>query len=327
MKLIFMGTPAFAVPTLERAVAAGHEVIAVFSQPDRPKGRGQKDAMPPVKEAALRLGLPVFQPERIRRPEVVEQLRAMAPDCIVVVGYGQIIPQPILDIPPQGIINVHASLLPKYRGAAPIQWAIARGETQTGVTTMRINQGLDTGDMLLRWETPIGSEENALKLGERLAPAGADLLVRTLEELPRIQPEPQDDSQATYAPILKKEDGHINWMLPAKEILNRIRGFMPWPGCYTFLRGQRMHIWNARAVQGTAGAVQATIHQEGNRLYAGCGYKGLAESVEAVENGSIEFEPGLEAIEILELQLEGRKRMATAAFLNGFTFDADEVLG
>ncbi len=232
----------------------------------------------------------------------------------MVVGYGQIIPQTILDIPPQGIINVHASLLPKYRGAAPIQWAIARGETRTGVTTMRINQGLDTGEMLLRWETEIGPQENALELGQRLAPAGADLLVKTLEELPNIQPEPQDDAQATYAPILKKEDGHINWMLSAREILNRIRGFIPWPGCYTFLRGQRMHIWRARAVEGTAGALPGTIHQEGRRLYAGC-------------NGSSEFEVGLESIEILELQLEGKKRMATAAFLNGFTFDADEALG
>ena len=327
MRLIFMGTPQFAVPTLERCIAARHEVLAVFTQPDRPKGRGQKDAMPPVKEAALRLNLPVFQQERIRRPEVAEQLRAMAPDCIVVVGYGQIIPQTILDIPPQGIINVHASLLPKYRGAAPIQWAIARGETRTGVTTMRINQGLDTGDMLLRWETEIGPEENALELAERLAPAGADLLVKTLEELHHLQPAPQDDSQSTYAPVLKKEDGHINWMLSAKEILNRIRGFVPWPGCYTFLRGQRMHIWKARGVEGTAGALPGTIHQEGRRLYAGCGHKGLPESIGAVENGSIEFEVGLQAIEILELQLEGKKRMATAAFLNGFTFDADEVLG
>ena len=199
--------------------------------------------MPPVKEAALRLGLAVHQPERVRRPEIVEQLRGMAPEAMVVVGYGQIIPKAILDIPPQGIINVHASLLPKYRGAAPIQWAIARGETRTGVTTMRINEGLDTGDMLLKWETDIGPEENAVELGQRLAAAGADLLVRTLAELSTIRPEPQDDSQATYAPILKKEDGKIDWQLPAREILNRIRGFEPWPGGYGFLRGQRFQIW------------------------------------------------------------------------------------
>ncbi|MDP9115116.1 MAG: methionyl-tRNA formyltransferase, partial [Acidobacteriota bacterium] len=245
MKLVFMGTPSFAVPTLEHAIAAGHEVVAVFTQPDRPKGRGQKDALPPVKEAALRLGLPVHQPERVRRPEVVEQLRAVAPEAMVVVGYGQIIPKAILDIPPQGIINVHASLLPKYRGAAPIQWAIARGETRTGVTTMRINEGLDTGDMLLRWETAIGPEENAVELGRRLAIAGAELLVRTLAGLATIKPEPQDDSAATYAPILKKEDGKIDWQLSAREILNRIRGFEPWPGGYGFLRGQRLQIWHA----------------------------------------------------------------------------------
>jgi methionyl-tRNA formyltransferase len=321
-----MGTPSFAVPALERSVAAGHDIVAVFTQPDRPKGRGQKDAMPPVKQAALRLGIPVYQPERIRRPEVVEQLRGLAPECIVVVGYGQIVPKAILDIPPQGIINVHASLLPKYRGAAPIQWAVARGETRTGVTTMRINEGLDTGDILLKWETEIGAEETAMELSERLAPAGADLLVRTLAELPGIRPEPQDHSQATYAPILRKEDGHIDWTMSATEILNRIRGFVPWPGCYTFLRGQRLHIWKAKPAQGTAGAMFGTLHQEGSRLYAGCGSEGLAESIDAMESGSFKFEVGLDSIEILEVQLEGRKRMATAAFLNGFTFDRDEAL-
>ena len=194
MKLVFMGTPAFAVPSLNALVAAGHEVLAVFTQPDRPKGRGHKDAMPPVKEAALRLGLPVYQPERVRRPEIVEQLRAMAPDAMVVVGYGQIIPKAILDIPPQGIINVHASLLPKYRGAAPIQWAIARGETRTGVTTMRINEGLDTGDMLLKWETAIGPEETAVELGRAPCRGGRGSAGANARELAAIQPEPQDDS-------------------------------------------------------------------------------------------------------------------------------------
>ncbi len=206
MNLIFLGTPSFAVPTLEQIVAAGHNVSAVFTQPDRPKGRGGQVASSPVKESALRLGLPVYQPERIRRPEPVEQLKQMNPDAMVVVGYGQIIPQSIIDIPRHGIINVHGSLLPKYRGAAPIQWAIANGETRTGVTTMRIDAGLDTGDMLLKWETEIGAEENALELGERMARAGADLLVETLAriEAGSIQAEPQDDSQATLAPILKK---------------------------------------------------------------------------------------------------------------------------
>jgi methionyl-tRNA formyltransferase len=303
MKLVYLGTPAFAVPSLERVVDAGHDVAAVFTQPDRPKGRGQKDAMSPVKEVALRLGLTVHQPERVRRPEVVEQLRAMAPDAMVIVGYGQIIPQTILDIPPQGIINVHASLLPKYRGAAPIQWAIARGEKTTGVTTMRIDAGLDTGAMLLKWETAIGEDETAVELGSRLAPAGADLLVRTLAALGTIEPEAQDDAQATLAPILKRDDGHIDWTMTAQEILNRARGFQPWPGAYGFLRGQRFHVWRGATaeLELSAGALLA----EGKRLFVGCG-------------GG--------AIELLEIQVEGRKRMAAAAFLNGFSVTAGEVL-
>ncbi|HSP69176.1 MAG TPA: methionyl-tRNA formyltransferase [Bryobacteraceae bacterium] len=303
MRLVFMGTPAFAVPTLERIVAAGHEVVAVFTQPDRPRGRGQKEAMPPVKESAVRLGLPVHQPERIRTPDAVQQLRALAPDAMVVVGYGQILPQAILDIPPKGIINVHASLLPKYRGAAPIQWAIARGETRTGVTTMKIDAGLDTGDMLLRWETEIGAEETAVELGERLAVAGADLLVKTLAELPTIAPQKQDEALAGYAPILKKEDGRIDWSMSAGEIVNRVRGLVPWPGCYGSLRGQRFHVWKARKADH---AFQAGgLHAIGKKLYAGC--KGGA-------------------IELLEVQLEGKKRMTAAAFLNGFPLNENEVL-
>ena len=205
--------------------------------------------MPPVKEAALRLGLPVHQPERVRQAGSGGADSGDAPEAMVVVGYGQIIPQAILDIPPQGIINVHASLLPKYRGAAPIQWAIARGETRTGVTTMRIDAGLDTGEMLLKWETAIGEEETAIELGARLATAGADLLVRTLAELPDDHAGAAGRFAGHLAPILKREDGHIDWTLPAREILNRVRGFQPWPGCYGFLRGQRLHIWKARRGQ------------------------------------------------------------------------------
>jgi len=303
VKLVFLGTPAFAVPTLERIVQAGHEVAAVFTQPDRPKGRGQKDTMPPVKESALRLGLPVRQPERVRHPEVVEQLRTLAPEAMVVVGYGQIIPQTILDIPPLGIINVHASLLPKYRGAAPIQWAIARGETRTGVTTMKIDAGLDTGDMLLKWETEIGPEETAVELGERLAGAGADLLIETLSQLDSIRPEPQDGSQATYAPVLKKEDGRIDWSMSAQEIVDRARGFLPWPGCYGFLRGQRLHVWKARAADQSL--ARGALLAAGKKLFAGC-------------NGG--------SIELLEVQLEGKKRMAAAAFLNGIALESGEAL-
>ncbi len=298
-----MGTPAFAVPTLERVVEAGHEVAAVFTQPDRPKGRGQKAAMPPVKDAALRLGLRVEQPERVRRPEVIEELRAMGPEAMVVVGYGQILPQAIIDIAPAGIINVHASLLPKYRGAAPVQWAIARGETRTGVTTMRIDAGLDTGDMLLKWETEIGPEETAVELGERLAVAGADLLARTLAELPGIVAEPQDEAQASYAPVIRKEDGRIDWRMAAGEIANRVRGLQPWPGCYGSLRGQRLHVWKARVEARKLAPGELAV--EGKRLFAGCGEG---------------------ALELMEIQLEGRKRMAAAAFLNGFALEAGEVL-
>jgi methionyl-tRNA formyltransferase len=303
MKLVYMGTPAFAVPTLEELAAASYSLLAVFTQPDRPKGRGQSLAMPPVKEAALRLGLPVYQPERIRRPEVVEQIKAFAPDAMVVVGYGQIIPQSILDIPPLGIINVHASLLPKYRGAAPIQWAIARGESTTGVTTMKIDAGLDTGAMLLKWETPIGDAETAIELGDRLAIAGGDLLIRTLEQLTTLRPEPQDNSLATLAPILKKEDGHVDWLMSAHEILSRVRGFQPWPGCYGFRRGQRLHIWRATAAD--IALAPGELRAKERRLYAGC------------SGGSLE---------LLEVQSEGKKRMPAAAFLNGNTIEAGESL-
>jgi len=303
VKLVYLGTPRFAVPTLERIVEAGHEIAAVFTQPDRPKGRGQKDAMPPVKETALRLGLAVHQPERVRRPEVVEQLRALGTEVMVVVGYGQIIPQAILDIPPKGIINVHASLLPKYRGAAPIQWALAHGEPRTGVTTMKIDAGLDTGAILLKWETEIGPEETAVELGDRLATAGADLLVQTLAKLADIVPQKQDEGLATYAPILKKEHGRIDSSMRAGEIANRIRGFAPWPGCYGLLRGQRFHIWKAKPAEKLfrTGELRAI----GKQLYVGC------------KEG---------ALELLEVQLEGKKRMTAAAFMNGFTLEEGEIL-
>jgi len=305
MELIFLGTPLFAVPTLERIVDAGHRAVAVFTQPDRPKGRGGQLSASPVKEAALRLGLPVHQPERIRLPEVVEQLKQMNPDAMVVVGYGQIIPQAIIDIPKHGIINVHASLLPKYRGAAPIQWVVANGETRTGVTTMKIDAGLDTGDMLLKWETEIGPEEDALELGARLANAGADLLVETLRENPA--PVKQDPTEATYAPILKKEDGEIDWNWTATKIFNRSRGFLPWPGAYSFFRGQMFHIWKLRvgsdALQGTPGLMSAMD----KRLLIACG--------ERTE------------LELIEVQVEGRKRMSAAAFMNGHHLKDDEMLG
>jgi methionyl-tRNA formyltransferase len=300
-RVVFLGTPWFAVPTLEALIAAGYVVPLVVTQPDRPKGRGGALAAPPVKEAALRLGLEVFQPERVRRPEAQNKLAELKPEAMVVVGYGQIIPQSVIDIPPFGIINVHASLLPKYRGAAPIQWAVAHGETRTGVTTMQIDAGLDTGDMLLKAETEIGPEETAVELGGRLAPLGADLLIQTLRGLAAgtIRPEKQDAAQATLAPILKKEDGLIDWNWPAERVHNLVRGLLPWPGGYTTFRGQALHLWKTR--------VLADRGEVARRLLARCG--------------------GDTWLELLEVQLEGRKRISGEAFVNGQRLAANYVLG
>ena len=307
MRTVFLGTPAFAVPTLERMLAAGHSIELVVTQPDRPKGRGNSIAMSPVKEAALRHGLEVFQPERIRRPEGVDKLRAIAPEIMVIVGYGQIIPQSILDIAPRGILNVHASLLPKYRGAAPIQWAIANGESVTGVTIMQIDAGLDTGDMLRKAEMPIGENETAIELSPRLAEVGADLLVATLADLDSLTPEKQDNNLATMAPILKKEDGAIDWRRPAREIHNRIRGLQPWPGAFTSFRGAALHVWSSRFIGRTTSAAPGTLDFEQRRLYAACG-DGLF-------------------LELREVQAEGRKRLPADVFANGARLAAGELLG
>ena len=309
MRLVFLGTPGFAVPTLEACVQAGHEVAAVLTQPDRPRGRGQNAAASPVKQAALRLGLPVYQPERVRRPEAVEYLRGIHSDAMVVVGYGQIIPQVVIDLAPLGIINVHASLLPKYRGAGPIQWAIVRGETRTGVTTMRINAGLDTGDMLLKAETEIGPEENAIELGQRLAVMGADLLVETLAglEAGSIVPEKQDDAQATLAPLLKKEDGAIDWTGPALAIHNRVRGLQPWPGAQTSFRGAPLHVWKTKVRKSVDEGVRATGR-----------FVSLKPLVVACGEGELE---------LLEVQLEGRKRINAADFANGQRLTENDRLG
>ena len=261
--------------------------------------------MPPVKEAALRLGLTVHQPERVKRPEIVEQIRAMVPEAIVVVGYGQIIPKSILDIPPRGIINVHASLLPKYRGAAPIQWAIARGETHTGATTMRINEGLDTGDMLLKCGNRDWARRRRLPAWGKFAShtTGADLGGADHAQPSSIGSvlKPQDEAQATYAPILKKEDGRIDWHKPARDILEPHARFRSRPGAYTSLRGQKFQIWKKAAIGEVEllGSGALCGASTSGKLYAGCGEG--------------------ESIELTEVQLEGKKRMTTAAFLNGFT--------
>ncbi|MGD0669957.1 MAG: methionyl-tRNA formyltransferase [Bryobacteraceae bacterium] len=307
MRLAFLGTPAFAVPTLERLVERGHQVLAAVTQPDRPKGRGQALALPPVKEAALRLGIPVYQPERVKRPEAVEYLRGLGPEAMVVVGYGQIIPQSIIDIPPLGILNVHASLLPKYRGAGPIQWAIVNGEMSTGVTIMRIDAGLDTGPMLLKAETAIGADENAVELGRRLSVMGADLLVEALDALAagRIVPQPQDNAQATYAPMLKKEDGRIDWSRSAAQIHHQVRGMQPWPGAYSIFRGGALHVWRARPTEAGAGHPPGTLIRI-KPLVVAC---------------------GAGALELIEVQMEGRKRMSAADFANGQRLVENETLG
>lgn len=308
MVVVFLGTPEFAVPTLEALVAAGHTVAAVYTQPDRPKGRGNELAQSPVKQAALRLGLPVFQPERIRRPEAVAELAAHGAKAMVIVGYGQILPQTVIDLAPLGIINVHASLLPAYRGAAPIQWAIANGETITGVTTMRIDAGLDTGDILQQAELEIGPNETAPELSVRLAAEGASLLIESLHRLDRGQlvPEPQDHASATLAPILTKEDGIIDWNRPAAVIHNRLRGFTPWPGASTRFRGAGLKILSAAPVA-IPNLAPGRLVLRDRRLYAGCG------------EGT--------ALELVEVQPEGRKRVSGESFANGARLLDNELLG
>jgi methionyl-tRNA formyltransferase len=308
LNLVFCGTPRFAVPALGRLVEAGFFVQLVVTQPDRPKGRGLELVASPVKQSALKLGLPIVQPVAIRNnADFRAQLFALKPDAIIVVGYGRIIPQWMLELPPLGNINLHASLLPKYRGAAPIQWAIARGENITGVTTMKIDAGLDTGDILMQQEIPIASEDTAETLAPKLAAVGADLTVTTLQGLQEgtIYPRQQDNSQATLAPILKKEDGRIDFHRPAAEILNRLRGFQPWPGAYSLFRGKNLQIWQAAAADCVLAA--ADLRAEGNHLFVGCG------------EGT--------ALELRELQLEGKKRTSAADFVRGYRPLPGEKLG
>ena len=308
LHLVFCGTPRFAVPTLEKLAASGFKILLVVTQPDRPKGRGLELMPSPVKQSALQLGVAITQPDRIKtNDEFRAQLSALKPDAIVVVGYGRIIPQWMLDLPPLGNINLHASLLPKYRGAAPVQWAIARGETVTGVTTMRIDAGLDTGDILLQREWPIAADDTAETMAPRLAAIGAELTVETMRGLHAgsIHPRPQDHTQATLAPILKKTDGLADFSLSAAEIFNRIRGFQPWPGAYTKFRGKTLQIW--KALPFDHALPEAQLKSEGDRLLVGCG-----------SNSSLE---------LLELQLEGKKRVSAADFLHGYRPKLVEKLG
>ena len=301
MKLLFCGTPQFAVPALEKLIAHGHAVELVICQPDEPAGRGYQIAAPPVKELAVRSGIPVFQPAKLRDPATVEFLSKYRPDAIVVVAYGRIIPPWMIELPRLGCINLHASLLPKYRGAAPIQWAIMQGERVTGATTMKIDPGLDTGDMLLVREESIRDDDTAETLAARLSVMGADLMIETLTGLERgeIAARPQDHSQATLAPILKKEDGRIDWSMSAEKLSWRVRGLRPWPGAFTSFRGKNFHVWAAQPAVGAASAAEehGTLTTEGSRLLAACG--------------------GETRLELLEVQVEGKKRLPARDFLNG----------
>jgi methionyl-tRNA formyltransferase len=308
LNLVFCGTPTFAVPTLEKLVEAGFVVPLVVTQPDRPKGRGMEVALSPVKQGALQLGLPVSQPDKIKNNEEFRtQLARIAPDAIIVVGYGRIIPQWMIDLPQLGNLNLHASLLPRYRGAAPIQWAIARGESVTGVTTMQIDAGLDTGDILLQKEIPIQPQDTALTLASRMAAIGADLMVETLRGLQSgtVSPQAQDHAKATLAPILKKEDGKIDFQNTAQEILDRLRGFQPWPGAYTSFREKNLHVWAAQPIERTVATAELLV--ESGSLITGCG------------KGS--------ALQLLEVQLEGKKRMPAADFVHGYQPRTGEMLG
>lgn len=297
MRVVYMGTPEFAVPALSALMNAGHEIAGVYTQPDRPKGRGHRLTPPPVKILALQAGLKVFQPEGFRESAAVEALRTLEPEVIVVAAYGRILPQRVLDIPRLGCVNIHASLLPRLRGAAPIQWAILRGDTVTGVTTMQMAAGLDTGDILLSQSTAIDPQEDAQALYCRLSQMGADLILPTLEGMHSgtIQPVRQEEERATYAPMLDRSLSPIDWSRPADELHNQVRGLQPWPVASTVLEGKRWKIHRSRVCDGPAAPGEAVVRD--GRLYAGCG------------DGRL--------LELCEVQLEGSRRMSAQELLRG----------
>jgi methionyl-tRNA formyltransferase len=317
LRIVFCGTPQFAVASLRKLLCQPeYAILGVFTQPDRPRGRGQKLSFSPVKEAAISAKIPVHQPAKIRAPEAEEQLRSLAPDVVVIIAYGQIIPARLLPIPRLGWINLHASLLPKYRGAAPIHWAIANGETLTGNTTMRIDAGMDTGEMLLQQELTIGPDETAPELSERLAVAGAGLMVETLSGLQsgRLTSRPQESAGVSYAPILKREHGRIDWGRPAPEIYSRMRGFTPWPGAYTEFRGQTCHIGGQPLSAGEEPASgnkrdepPGTLVYRNGKLLVACG--------------------AATRMELSYVKLEGRKQISAPEFANGARLQPGERFG
>ena len=309
MRVIFMGTPDFSVGTLEALIAAGHEVCLAVTQPDKPKGRGGKMQYTPVKEKALFYNIPVYQPKRVRDPECVEELRKYNADVMVVVAFGQILPKEILEMTPYGCINVHASLLPKYRGAAPIQWAIIEGEEVTGVTTMQMDEGLDTGDMILKTEVPVAADETGESLHDKLAAAGAALCVETLKALEdgTAVREKQGESPTAYAKMLTKELGDIDWAEPAVKIERLVRGLNSWPSAYTHWNGKVLKIWRAAAEASETADVQPG-------------------TVVSVEKESFAVQTGDGVLRVLEVQMPGKKRMDAGAFLRGNTMEPGELL-
>lgn len=311
MKVIFMGTPDFSVGTLEALVEAGHEVVLAVTQPDKPKGRGKEMQFTPVKECALKYNIPVFQPRRVREAECIEELRKYNADIMVVVAFGQILPKEILEMTPYGCVNVHASLLPKYRGAAPIQWSIIDGEEVTGVTTMQMNEGLDTGDMLLKVEIPIEEKETGGSLHDKLAEAGAKLCVETLEALQNktVTPVPQGETTTAYAKMLEKQLGNIDWTKSAVEIERLIRGLTPWPSAYTNWNGKVMKIWDAKVVES---------ENDTNEAQPG--------AIVKVEKDTFDVQTGDGLLKVRELQIPGKKRMDAGAFLRGYQIKEGEIL-
>jgi methionyl-tRNA formyltransferase len=310
MRIIFFGTPEFAVPPLKALLAGPDDVVGVVCQPDRPAGRGQRLTAPPVKRVAAAASIPILQPQKVRTSDFLEQLRQWQPDLIVVVAYGRILPKAVLELPPHGCINVHASLLPRYRGAAPMQWAILNGDAKTGVTIIQMSEEMDAGDILLTRETPLGSEEALPSLQSRLAALGAEALVEALEELRagRLQPQPQDPRRVTFAPMIRKEDGAIDWSRPAAEIARRVRAFDPWPSAYTTLYGKRLKICRARVDKGDRGTAErpGTVVAVGDTIRVVCGEGDLL---------------------IEELQLEGRKRLSAGDLSRGSAIAVGAHLG
>lgn len=309
MKVIFMGTPDFSVGTLEALIEDGHEVVLAVTQPDKPKGRGKEMQFTPVKECAIKNNIPVYQPIRIRDEECIEKLRTYEADIMVVVAFGQILPKSILEMCPYGCVNVHASLLPKYRGAAPIQWAIIDGETVTGVTTMQMDEGLDTGDMLLKTEISISEKETGGSLHDKLAEAGAKLCVETLKELEAgtVTPIPQGETTTSYAKMLDKKLGNIDWTQSANQIERLIRGLTPWPSAYTNWEDKVMKIWDAEVTGGKTDETPGTIVKvEKDAFYVQC-----KDSL----------------LKVCELQIPGKKRMDAGAFLRGYSIKEGEILG